>query len=337
MSRIKDSRYIYAVSRIRAIENKLLGRKGIDRMLDAQTPEQALKVLLEADYGYPRAGIPAPADYEKLLEEEYKKLYALLREVSPDPGVFDIFLQRYDFHNIKVILKAEFAEVRDYDSLLSNKGSMEAKRLKAILRDRRLTELPSLVREAVEETIMELNHTRDPQSVELILDRACCRRMKEMADQTGSRFLIDFIATMIDYLNIQIFYRLKKLNKEVDFMRRTLLPGGYLKPEILLEIEEDSISRLETALWNTPYREAASKMVRWCGDGSCDAFPERLSDEFISDGILKGSRKISGLEPLVGYMLGKETELRNVRTVMAGKINGISSDRIRERLRAAYA
>jgi len=50
--KIDDSKYIYAVSRIRAIEKKLLTNSSFERMIDSKTPDEALKTLLEADYGY---------------------------------------------------------------------------------------------------------------------------------------------------------------------------------------------------------------------------------------------------------------------------------------------
>jgi V/A-type H+-transporting ATPase subunit C len=337
LPRIRDSRYIYAVSRIRVIENRLLGQSEIERMADAKTPEQALKILTEAGYGRHTAEAVTPADFEKLLEEEHRRLYALLREISPDPGVFDIFLQPYDFHNIKVLLKAEFTGVEEYNRLLTNKGSMEVEKLRAILRDRQLYDMPPVVGEAVKEAIAELNHTRDPQTVDLILDRACYRRMREMADSTDSRFLRNFIAATVDLLNVQIVLRLKSLKKNNEFARRTILPGGHIKPEVLLEVAEESMERFETVLRDTPYRAAAARLFKNYGKPGGKALPEQLSDDFTLAYTIIGRQKISGIEPLIGYMLNKEAELRNIRTIMVGKLNGISPDRIKERLRTVYA
>ena len=52
MAKRKDTDYLYASSRIRALERTLLTKERIDQMLDARTPEDSLKVLQEeCEYG----------------------------------------------------------------------------------------------------------------------------------------------------------------------------------------------------------------------------------------------------------------------------------------------
>jgi V/A-type H+-transporting ATPase subunit C len=43
-----------------------------------------------------------------------------------------------------------------------------------------------------------------------------------------------------------------------------------------------------------------------------------------------------GVEPFIAYLFAKETEIRNVRIIMTGKINRLNDDLIRERLRLGY-
>jgi len=42
------------------------------------------------------------------------------------------------------------------------------------------------------------------------------------------------------------------------------------------------------------------------------------------------------MEPMVAYIYARETEVKTVRIIMSGKINGIEADIIKERLRDAY-
>ena len=48
--------YPYASARIFALENKLIGRDRVDRMVEASSAEEALKVLAETEYGAPSPG-----------------------------------------------------------------------------------------------------------------------------------------------------------------------------------------------------------------------------------------------------------------------------------------
>jgi V/A-type H+-transporting ATPase subunit C len=43
-----------------------------------------------------------------------------------------------------------------------------------------------------------------------------------------------------------------------------------------------------------------------------------------------------GPEPILAYIYAKESEIKNLRIIMVGKINNIPSEVIRERLREVY-
>jgi V/A-type H+-transporting ATPase subunit C len=87
---LSDTHYAYSVSRIRAIERKMLDKQKFDRMIDAKTPEEALKVLTEVGYGLGDREQGNVYDYEKLLKDESKKVYTLLKEIAPQPEMFDV-------------------------------------------------------------------------------------------------------------------------------------------------------------------------------------------------------------------------------------------------------
>ena len=42
-------------------------------------------------------------------------------------------------------------------------------------------------------------------------------------------------------------------------------------------------------------------------------------------------------DPVIAYLMAKETEIKNLRIIFTGKINRLPENTIRERLREAYA
>lgn len=52
--------------------------------------------------------------------------------------------------------------------------------------------------------------------------------------------------------------------------------------------------------------------------------------------LRRGYISLLVLETVVGYLGAKENELKILRVLIVGKINGISQDMIRERLRDVY-
>ena len=101
--------YLYISARIHAMENRMLTRERMERMLDARTAEDAAKVLTEC--GYEDFPALTPAAIEHLLDQARLELFADLRKASPDPGIVDVFCIKYDYHNAKVLLKAQAVEL----------------------------------------------------------------------------------------------------------------------------------------------------------------------------------------------------------------------------------
>ena len=56
LSKLKDTDFLYISTRLRSMENHLLTRERMERMLEARTDEDAAKVLSECGFG----GRPAP-------------------------------------------------------------------------------------------------------------------------------------------------------------------------------------------------------------------------------------------------------------------------------------
>ena len=63
---------------------------------------------------------------------------------------------------------------------------------------------------------------------------------------------------------------------------------------------------------------------------------ERLGRDLILEYLRKAKLIAFGVEPLIAYIHGKENELRNIRTIMVGKLNQVESNVIKESLPRVY-
>ncbi len=331
----KDTQYAYSVSRIRAIERKLLDKGKLDRMVEAKSPEEALKVLLEADYGNPSSEAVNIYEYENLLGDEYKKVYRLLKEIAPEPDVFDLFLLTNDYHNIKVILKSEFSG-QDDSSLLTESGSIPSGKMKEMIRDRNLSNIPSIMKSSIEECIETYNKTLDPQIIDIILDKANFKHMKETSLKSGNAFISDLVTLFIDLANTKVFLRVKKLQKSLEFLQKVLLPEGSINHKLFVDNLDTPLDSFVDAMrYNSLGTFVQEGIETFKASGSLTKF-EKLSDNYIIAYVKKAKYVSLGIEPLVGYLMAKEMEIKNAKIVMVGKINNISNEVIRERLREAY-
>ena len=102
MSHRKDTDYLAISARIRAMENRLLNRDRLERIIEARSDQEALKVLVEC--GYPE--IPGAGLEQMLASVREETVKDLSRAVPGEPGL-EIFKLKYDYHNAKTILKAQ--------------------------------------------------------------------------------------------------------------------------------------------------------------------------------------------------------------------------------------
>ena len=99
MSHQKDTDYLSISARIRAMENRLLTRERMDRMIEARDTGEAMKVLTEC--GYPDSG-----SLESALAQVRAETVRDLEGAVPDRRLVEIFQLKYDYHNATAILKA---------------------------------------------------------------------------------------------------------------------------------------------------------------------------------------------------------------------------------------
>ena len=123
--------YEYGVARVRVLETRLLSRDRIERMADALSAEEALKILAETSYAPLVAEVGSPYDYEEILVREMKRVRRFIEEISPEPDMIGLFFLKYDFHNLKVILKNKYLGNENDDLALSEMGTIPIDDLKA--------------------------------------------------------------------------------------------------------------------------------------------------------------------------------------------------------------
>lgn len=335
MQRINQDDYAYAASRIRAIENKLLDGSRMDRMLESQTAQETFKVLSEAEYGYDGGNAEGVFSFDNLLSEEMDKCYALLTEISPQPEVIQAFKRRYDYFNIKVLLKAEFLG-QEPPSILVSAGTIDKEELKRIIRERDYRDLEPLMADAIRDTYDAFSKTQDPQTVDLIVDKASYAQFSADIRNIDIQFLNGLAEILIDITNIKMFVRARTLGKAWDFIKKLILEGGAITEKVFFKNSDKPIDEFVDEIHCSRYGDVVRKGFElYKVKNNLSGF-ERLLDDYQMAYVRNAKQVVMGVEPLIAYLFAKEAEIKNVRIIMTGKINKLPVDLIRERLRQAY-
>ena len=332
MKAYRDTDYLHATARVRALENGMVTRRDFQKMIDAKTVEEAYKVLSDAPicHGVPMEG------YEAALEQNLLDAYQLLDRIAPGSGLTQLFRCQYDGHNLKTAIKARRA-TGDVSGVYSGLGNLPAKEITAQLESGRLTGIPTPLAQAALEASEALAKTGDPQAVDILLDRGILASMAQQAEKIPSPFLQKYVAAQIDIANIRAAVRLGRMGKNAFFLGKVLAPGGRISLSAITEAYTKGTDAILAVISSSPYEKALEPAFDSIRQKASLSLFEKLCDNALVE-VLDEVRRIPfGIEPLIAYLVAKEGETKAARIVMASKLAGVPSQQIMERLRETYA
>lgn len=333
MRKIKDTDYLGISARIRAMETSLLTGERMERILEAHTDDEAVKILQEC--GYPELDITNPELMDAALSSVREDMFDDLADSAPDPRYIDIFKLKYDYHNAKVILKAAVM-LADASHMLIPMGRVPTELLKkAIQSDELEVNLPTHLAAAIAEAKEVLDTTRDPQLCDIVLDRWYYTDLSDVAKETGSEFLHGYVEAQIDAANLRTLVRAIRMGKNADFLQGVLFAGGTIDINAILAVSTDSGNAIAELYAPTRFQDAAEAGVQALRGGSLTEF-EKLCDDAVSNYLTEALFVPFGEAPLLGYLAARETEYTNLRILLLGRRLGLPADVIRARLRTSY-
>lgn len=327
MDRIKEEDYLYICTRIKVLERNLLSRDKLRMLAVAKTDEEALKILQDAGWQ-----LQSLSGAEEAIASRRNETLKLLYRYAPDRRIIDLFRLRYDYHNVKVYVKAR-AQGIDADEMYSDAGTVPAETLRTALKEHRGDDIPKLLYDAAAAAQDLLARTRDPQQSDGLLDRAMAAQMLELAVAAKSKFLTSYVKLYIDGANLRVAVRAARAQKGAEYLRFALTEGGTiptnplrsgLTPELLHKL----FGRGELS-------EAADAAVQALAGGDM-ALLDKLCDEALMHHLNSARLTPFNEAQVASYLLAVENELVAVRTILAGRKMHLPEERLLERLRESY-
>ncbi|MGV8979823.1 V-type ATP synthase subunit C [Clostridium sp.] len=328
--------FTQAVARLRVLETRLLNKVKIDRMIDSSSAEEVLKILQETEYASLMGVVKRPEDYNLLLKEELNRVYALMYSISPDPAIIDIMSLKYDYHNIKVMLKGRALD-KDLFHMLIPVGTVEIEKLKVYMITEDYRELNPSMRDAILKADEVYQKLKDPQKIDIIVDQYMYIDMLARAKELKNKFILDYVVRSMDFSNIKSVIRLKKQEKDVKFLKEVILVGGDIAMDILIRAFDEPIENMAAKFSASKYGDVVRMgLEEYIKTGKLSLL-EKLSENFIMKDLKPAKYITFGPEPIFAYIAAKETEIKIIRIIMVGKLNNVDTTVIRERVREVYA
>lgn len=328
--KLKDTDYLYISTRLRCLENQMLSRAGMEQMLKSPGPNEAARVL--TDLGY--QGL-SPLNHSTLsasLSLRREEAFREAGEYCPNPHLVDVFRVKYDYHNAKALIKS-ISSGASPDGMFIDAGRYTRSQLQGALEDPERASVSPDMLDAMLHADEVLHTTLDPQRCDFILDKACYGEMLHLAEDSRSVFLADYVKLQIDALNLRSAVRGIRMEKGMDFLRAVLIPGGTVEQERLISAALSGSDLM--ALFPEELQEAAFLADQVKKGGRQTEF-EKACDNALTSYLKQCHRIPFGDSVVAAYLAAVENEIISARIIMSGKLSGVDTVAIRERLRDVY-
>ena len=328
---INKEDYLYISSLLRAREPRMLSRDKAERMLDTPSVQDAAKML--TDSGYEDMSQMSVKEIENALSDKRAAVFHELETLVPNLAALDLFRLKYDYHNVKVLIKSDAIHQND-EKLLSSSGRIAPEVILKRFNEDRLKDLPGELGSAAEEAKGLLNRSANPQLSDFLLDKAYFRELAGLADELESDFARSYVALQADSTNLRSVVRILRMGKDIGYLQEALVSGGSISEERLISgISGEGIASIFAG---TPLEKAAQIGADAVSGGPLTAF-ELACDNAVSAFLSDAKLCSFGEECVLAYLAGTENELTAVRMILTGRLSGVPVDTIRERLRDLYA
>lgn len=346
--KIKLGFYPYTYVRTVVMRALLFRKEDYGKMLKMGFSEIA-KFLQESNYRKEINALAAEHSGADLLElalnknlaESFKKL---IRISSPELALLiKEYIKRKDVEDIKTILRGRFTNTNekavadsitaagtlsyDFLMLLLKKESIEE-----ILKGNKIVDF-DLFKNAVK----DLNETNSLTGIENVFDKYYYGSIMQFSNRLpreGALFR-NFLLKEIEILNILTLFRLKKAKFGKDIAKEfIILSGDRLTDSKITDlIDIDDLDELSKAFQKTEYKNVIAKGIEeFKKTGSLITIETEFYKHLLKQSILFMHQHPLSIDVILGYMLTKDIEIRNLRIIIKGKQLGLKEDFIESQL-----
>ena len=340
----RTGNYAYTVSRVKAKKAQLLKEEDYNKMLQLSVPEISRYI---SETGYQKEVVDLASRYEGINLVEHAT-YANMAKVfgsilGSSQGelktMVAAYLERWDIWNLKVILRGKSygLDVESIKDDLVPAGSLKMEDLDKLVsldsNEDMLTNYARMVGIPQHDIVNAYKNTDNGVGeVEDFLDKYYYVRLLSSINPTSrpGRMFQDYVRTEIDAKNLETILKLKAEGVYGEIVMKYMIPGGkeidkrvatqLANSETIAAVVNDS-AQLQFSEFVKPLIEDDRVLIR-------DVVHEMKKYEIAQAKKFAHMYPLS-VVPVIDYMIHKEIEVNNIRTVARGIESGLDKDIIK--------
>lgn len=321
--------YPYMSARVSAKRAKLLDRRDYDNLLKME-PNEIARNLEEGEYKEDIDALGSRYDGVRLVElalsRNLARTLSEIVDLSPEDlqNVINIYLRRYDIISFKRLLRWKQGNSQNgIQDFLTPVTSFDYAELKE-LSEKPFEEIVTSIRFDSEVDYQSyLDGAEELSAVERALDQAYFDELEILANNVRSTHFKEFIKDEMEYENLRTALRLKKHGIEKQEIRDRLLKNG-------------GSSLVDSVIEAASYEDAFNRVVEERLDEEVENLEElehALEVDRLQNALKMLHTEPLGLTTIIGYLIAKIIEVKNLRMLIRAKETGIHNmDTIRKNL-----
>jgi len=325
-------RYAYIVGRVRALETNLMDNTALERLLDAKGAAESYRALNDFHFIADYLSDYEVQDFQKVLHHSMRGMKDLLISMSPYPKVLNFLWYKYDFHNLKLVLKAKITNrgYEDVSHALMDLGTVSLESFEKYLLEGTPVELTKDLNSIVKKAEEAYEKEQNPHVIDIIVDQYYLNELRAIVDETNSTMLSNYYSRMIDISNLKAFIRSKELKKDTAYLAKVLVSGGHVDLETFISTFERGYDELKQALMARMHAEdLVIALEEFASEKTLLSLEKKAAER--QQYFMNESQKIAfGPEPVFAFFYRFENQLQIVRAVLVGKLNKLPAEEIQQ-------
>ncbi|MFC1690795.1 ATP synthase A1 subunit C [Nanoarchaeota archaeon] len=341
--------YPYTLVRVIVMRSKLLKKEEYHKLMKMKFGEIA-KHLQDSEYKKEINEFGVRYSGANLLEvaltRNLARTFQKLRRIAEGnlQLVVDAYMHRNDIWNIKNILRGKFVGMseQEIEDTLIPSGNIKEEILSAIVRKDSIEDVISLIpilsKEETKSSLESYKQNKDLIGVENILEMNYINftlRFANRLTKQGKLFK-ELLEQEVNIKNLITVLRLKRENLDKKDIEKSMLVSKELKQskEYQKLAELPSFEKaLEYLKKHPEYKKVVQRGIEsYQKDGSLIALEADLNKYILRKALLLQHQHPLSADIILGFMLAKEQEVRNLKAIIKGKQLGLEDEFIESNL-----
>ena len=335
MGLIKNStiKYGFACGQIKTLENQLLSKSRLERLIDTDNLKEQLKILSETDYGSYLSDLDNIDAIEENLEKYLIDFYLSITKMTNNPYISNFFKAKRDYHNIKIALKEKVSQ-KSFKHAYKKAGTIKAEVIERAVSSGDYSKISDF-EYCIRSTLKKYEEDNSFLQIENEVDKFYFDTLKDVSSKLKNKFITSIVKQMIDLVNIKTCLRFKKWNMDSSLLYLAIINGGVVKKAIVIKLYMQNFNSLIAFYSQKGYSSLLENALRG-EEINLEDIDLSIDNHIIEQ--VKESHYISvGIEPVIAYIFAKEFEVKSLRMVFLGTYNNLKSVEIVKHLRELYA